>query len=237
MTTHVKKRRPGLALESLKDRLALSATVVNGDIFINANHGYAENVIVSREVVNNVIYFKVSEDLVRVTDGVTVTTVNHLFRASRVLGGDVFFLGSPWNDTFQNETALRAHAWGMDGDDSLTGGNNNDYLNGGAGNDWLIGGNGNDTILGGAGGDTLLGGAGNDRLYGGTGEDELYGDSGNDTLDGGDDGAFDLLEGGSGADRFQRDWYWSWNDGGFSNRDSPRDYNSLHNTDGDTFYG
>jgi len=58
-----------------------------------------------------------------------------------------------------------------------------------------FGGNGNDTLIGGAGSDTLQGGLGADRLNGNNGNDDLDG--------GGDDGKFDYLNGGPGADRFR----------------------------------
>jgi Ca2+-binding RTX toxin-like protein len=54
------------------------------------------------------------------------------------------------------------------------------------GNDTLHGGNGNDTIRGNGGNDVLHGDAGNDILEGGTGDDTLDGGTGADVLNGGD---------------------------------------------------
>ncbi|MEM8794744.1 MAG: LamG-like jellyroll fold domain-containing protein, partial [Pseudomonadota bacterium] len=86
-----------------------------------------------------------------------------------------------------------------DGDDTVTGTNNNDTLLGGEGADTLFGGNGNDTLEGDIGNDELFGGSGNDVLNGGEGEDQLFGGSGNDTIDGGS-GA-DTIDAGAGWDR------------------------------------
>jgi Ca2+-binding RTX toxin-like protein len=107
--------------------------------------------------------------------------------------------------------------------DRLYGGSSNDYLDGGTGNDYLDGGTGNDRLLGFTGNDLLLGDAGDDilhgeqgrdylwgeagrdTLFGGAGSDFLSGGSGNDYLDGYGDSVFveyDVLVGGSGADRF-----------------------------------
>ncbi|RLJ41690.1 Ca2+-binding RTX toxin-like protein [Litoreibacter meonggei] len=105
---------------------------------------------------------------------------------------------------------------GGDGDDVIYGEGGNDRLEGGDGDDTLEGGDGNDVILGGAGNDTADGGAGNDEIWmgsgndtveGGAGNDWIHGQSGNDTLNGGagDDmifgeGGDDRIEGGEGND-------------------------------------
>ena len=57
----------------------------------------------------------------------------------------------------------------------------NDYLSGGFGNDYLDGGVGNDTLLAGDGDDYLYGGAGNDEIHAGMGTNSLVGGAGNDT--------------------------------------------------------
>ena len=64
-------------------------------------------------------------------------------------------------------------AWisGDDGNDSLSGSNQDDCILGGIGNDSLNGNGGLDTIEGGTGDDTLNGATGNDVLTGGTGVD------------------------------------------------------------------
>jgi Ca2+-binding RTX toxin-like protein len=60
---------------------------------------------------------------------------------------------------------------GVDGNDSLFGGNGNDTVRGYGGNDVLHGDAGNDTLDGGTGNDILDGGAGADALIGGDGVD------------------------------------------------------------------
>ncbi|MGC4096185.1 MAG: calcium-binding protein [Nitrospira sp.] len=71
--------------------------------------------------------------------------------------------------------------YGLDGNDSVSGGALADLVDGGNGNDAVYGQAGNDTLYGRAGDDALRGGAGNDSLDGGTGNDYLDGNVGNDT--------------------------------------------------------
>jgi Ca2+-binding RTX toxin-like protein len=109
---------------------------------------------------------------------------------------------------------------GGDGNDRITGGDRGERIFGEAGDDTLVGLAGDDELQGGAGNDSLDGGVGKDRLFGDDGNDTLTGGAGNDILFGGigDDtfnnnesagerntGARDLLNGGGGNDRAQRD--------------------------------
>lgn len=105
--------------------------------------------------------------------------------------------GSAHDDELAAGT-LAVRFYGLDGDDTLTGGAAADYLEGNAGRDVLSGGDNADTLRGGADADTLTGGAGTDHLYGGSGVDALDGGSGVDYLFGGDDK--DDLRGGAGDD-------------------------------------
>ncbi|HYJ21524.1 MAG TPA: PASTA domain-containing protein [Solirubrobacterales bacterium] len=70
------------------------------------------------------------------------------------------------------------------------------------------GGNGNDVLSGGGGNDVLLGGVGDDDLNGRGGGDELRGGEGADKLLGDDYQApgADIIDGGPGSDRIERDW-------------------------------
>ena len=90
------------------------------------------------------------------------------------------------------------YLYGEDGDDIGHGGSGADRIFMGVGNDIAKGYKGNDVIYGGEGKDALYGYAHGDRLYGGEGDDGLWGGNGNDRLFGGS-GA-DTLVGGSGAD-------------------------------------
>lgn len=108
------------------------------------------------------------------------------------------------------------NAYGLGGNDTITGsylsdsmngGDGNDRLYGRAGNDSLYGANGNDTLYGESGDDYLHGGDGNDAQFGGDGNDRVAGGTGDDTLDGSDgndavlgEGGNDLLYGGGGND-------------------------------------
>lgn len=87
-----------------------------------------------------------------------------------------------------------AYKTGTDGNDWLSGSNDNDDLFGYDGIDLLVGFGGDDGLHGGAGNDYLLGGAGNDRLFGQEGNDYLEGGAGADTLWGGSGNQFGSSE-------------------------------------------
>lgn len=70
--------------------------------------------------------------------------------------------------------------FGGKGQDSLRSLNGNDIIQGNLENDWIDGGNGDDSLFGGQENDTLLGAAGNDYLAGDKGVDELTGGFGVD---------------------------------------------------------
>ncbi|NJP10244.1 MAG: calcium-binding protein [Leptolyngbyaceae cyanobacterium RU_5_1] len=119
----------------------------------------------------------------------------------------IFYTASTGNDNLDYAGSESVYA------DVLAG---NDFVWTGTGNDTIFGGNGNDTLKGYDGHDFISGDAGNDRIEGETGNDILIGGFGNDTLKGGmgndrlngygtfanNDGQFDILEGGAGADTF-----------------------------------
>lgn len=88
-------------------------------------------------------------------------------------------IGTTWADKMVtgDTTAL---LYGLDGDDTLTGGSLGDSLYGGSGDDSLIGLGGNDVLNGQGGYDRMFGGIGNDSLNGGTGADTMVGGTGND---------------------------------------------------------
>jgi Ca2+-binding RTX toxin-like protein len=101
--------------------------------------------------------------------------------------------------------------YGLDGNDTIRGGNASDVIDGGEGNDSIydlggfgndhfIGGNGNDVLSAVAGADWLEGGTGNDALSGGGDNDYLDGGTGNDAMNG--EGGDDTLAGGTGQDIF-----------------------------------
>jgi Ca2+-binding RTX toxin-like protein len=158
----------------------------------------------------------------------------------------IVFNGGDGDDAFVNQTDIRTHAHGGQGDDSLTGGGGDDSLYGNgdddvlrggagadllwgdddilradAGNDHLYGDGGDDYLYGFSGNDYLDGGSQNDHLYGGTGRDSLYGRDGDDYLHGGVDRVRDELWGGNGFDTFRNDW---WSDARIGlNLDQPMD--------------
>ena len=87
---------------------------------------------------------------------------------------------------------------GLNGDDTITGGNLTDQLWGGAGDDDLNGGDGDDRMVGFIGNDQLSGGNGHDWLWGGDGNDTLTGNNGDDFISG--NAGNDVLIGSVGSD-------------------------------------
>lgn len=87
-------------------------------------------------------------------------------------------------------------AYGLGGNDHITGDGSANALSGDAGNDTIKAGNGNDALFGGDGDDQLYGEGGDDKAWGGPGNDYLHGGSGNDKLRG--EEGNDILNGGSG---------------------------------------
>jgi Ca2+-binding RTX toxin-like protein len=125
-------------------------------------------------------------------------------------GGDVL-IGGTGIDTISYAHAPAGVTVTLDGiaDDGIAGEGDNagadvENVQGGRFNDSITGNALNNRLIGGAGNDTLRGGDGNDVLNGGHGQDELYGEAGNDLLQG-RDGAADLLDGGDGDDKADRD--------------------------------
>jgi Ca2+-binding RTX toxin-like protein len=205
------RERPGFrpGLEALEERANPSSYISpGGDLVIQGTNG------------DDTIYVLVTND------GSYYVAQNgdiSIFPASWVTGGDVYVYGYQGNDVLDAQVGLRVNAYGMAGNDFLSGGWGDDYLDGGAGADGLRGQWGNDTLV--AGYDysynDLAGGEGNDVLHGGYGPDDLYGEGGDDTLGGkagvdyldgmygegdhdvlvgGHDGATNYMDGGEGPD-------------------------------------
>ena len=88
-------------------------------------------------------------------------------------------IGTQENDSRHLSDANDNMFFGMDGNDSIVGGNKQNYLVGGAGNDTLSGGaaSSNNILLGGDGNDSISGGGMFDILVGGEGDDTLLGGS------------------------------------------------------------
>jgi hypothetical protein len=176
-----------LQLEGLGQRIAPAAGVqLHGGLLRIEGTAAADTVQVSAVDANVVVDF----------NGATST-----FAAAKVKS--ILFHGEGGNDTFTNNTSIRAVIFGDNGDDKLTGGSANDLIHGGKGNDDIQGGGGNDMLMGELGDDSLSGGSGNDLLQGGNGNDDLAGDDGNDMMSGGN-GADDL-NGDAGDDRLNGD--------------------------------
>ncbi|NBZ89087.1 calcium-binding protein [Stagnihabitans tardus] len=118
---------------------------------------------------------------------------------SRISGFErMVFRGSTAGDSLTGG-ALVDFLGGMEGDDTLSGGDGFDEIYGGTGNDVILGGAGAGYLVGEEGDDRLEGGAEADTVFGGTGRDTLLGGDGDDDLVGQEEA--DLLEGGMGHDR------------------------------------
>jgi Ca2+-binding RTX toxin-like protein len=78
----------------------------------------------------------------------------------------IHFTGTSKNDSFTAATGSNGASgvilYGLEGNDTLTGGNSHDFLFGGPGDDSLYGGSGNDWLDGGPGADIMHGSSGND---------------------------------------------------------------------------
>lgn len=83
--------------------------------------------------------------------------------------------------------------YGLDGNDTLRGGDQADRLSGDGGDDLIYGHSGNDVLQGGEGDDTLKSGAGDDTLFGGAGNDMLDGGEGDDHYLIGEADGFDTI--------------------------------------------
>lgn len=134
------------------------------------------------------------------TDGADTITAN--------AGESLVAYGLAGNDTLTG-AELADFLFGATGDDTLVGNAGNDLLDGGDGADNINTGAGDDLILAGDGNDTVGGMAGRDTVFAGGGDDSViwndpvgdvvFGEGGNDILRGGDTAA-DTISGGDGDD-------------------------------------
>ncbi|OYD95217.1 hypothetical protein CDG76_09505 [Nostoc sp. 'Peltigera membranacea cyanobiont' 210A] len=109
-----------------------------------------------------------------------------------------YYYGTSGNDYQSYSGSDSIFAYAYEGDDTIYGNTNDDYLYGYSGNDYLNGWTGNDVLYGDDGSDSLYGYSGSDTLYGGDGGDTLQGSSSTAY----DSYEYDVLNGGSGYDRF-----------------------------------
>ncbi|WP_299928501.1 calcium-binding protein [uncultured Pelagimonas sp.] len=116
------------------------------------------------------------------------------------LRGDDFISGASGDDLVLGNHGADTLTGGS-GNDRVYGHTENDRLDGGAGNDLLSGGDHKDILTGRTGNDTLKGGNHDDRLYGGVGDDLVAGNDGRDAVNGGSGN--DRIFGGRGADTLQ----------------------------------
>lgn len=182
------KRLPTLQVETLEQRILLSATWGDGVEDAEGESSGEPVTTITGSSNNDTLYGTAERNRI---DGESGDDTIHGY------AGDDILIGGGDND----------HLYGGDGHDLVDGGEGNDHVIGGDGDDVLLGGEGNDEVEGGRGNDVAFGGAGNDKLRGGRGDDvlhgeegndELYGNAGNDTLHGGEGN--DTLRGGSGDD-------------------------------------
>jgi Ca2+-binding RTX toxin-like protein len=116
--------------------------------------------------------------------------------------------------TFMAGVALAQHIVGDNGDNTLTGTEDQDWIEGFGGADTISARAGTDLVEAGTGIDNADGADQGDTMHGGDGPDKLKGDSGQDTVEGGD-GGDDLLRGGedSGDNVYGengQDYLWTW---------------------------
>lgn len=190
--SHVRRFQGGrrLTIEPLEARIVMAAYVNIPEVYmygnalmINCSESSAAKatVVARREWCSGDNHY----------ENIVVVTLNGRSEKFRQgLASQIAFLGSPYADSFTNNTSLPCWAWGGNGNDILIGGSGNDYLAGEAGMDRLGGGAGNDQLEGGLDNDGLGGGAGNDQYiythYGSRvslGADAIVDTSGDNQLD------------------------------------------------------
>lgn len=219
--THLKgnvmSRRTHLHIDTLNERIAPAAGIINGVLVINGtaiidyctvwDTGAGDKAKVNVNL-NGVVtsYLKSNFDNkidFRGHDGddvlASTSTTPTVARGGN--GNDLLQTGSG-NDNLDGE-AGNDILKGNGGHDSCSGSAGNDNIDGGSGKDTLRGGSGSDVMNGGADADTLSDTDGNDTMYGGDGTDDLRGGNGIDQLFGGN--GDDYLDGGSDADSINGD--------------------------------
>lgn len=155
------------SMETLEDRMALTAYVSSGNLIITCGNGNDSNAV--RETYSNGTKYY----------AVTQNWNTSYIKASRVYNGVVKFYGNGGDDNFYNNTRLSGIAYGGSGNDFLSGGSRTDYLFGGSGDDALAGRGGKDYLYGQSGNDFLTG---NVHSYSDSQRDQMWGGSGYDTF-------------------------------------------------------
>jgi Ca2+-binding RTX toxin-like protein len=168
---------------------------INPDLgYMHYYLGNGRDIVTAGDAVLNVIYAGDGND--------SVTGGNKLDTILGGSGNDKLYGGSGEDEIIGDDEIDDL----IGGNDELHGDYGNDELYGGLGADKLFGGQDNDILLGGAQVDTLNGDKGNDQLQGNEGDDILIGVEVNpqlmEELNDPGIGEIDLLEGGTGADKF-----------------------------------
>ena len=127
------------------------------DLVLRWTGNAVDAVTIERAFHNSQVQSGTQIESVVFNDG-TVWTLNDLM--SRLVQD-----GSSGGDMLHGLTSFTNHLRGLEGNDTLYGGDLADVLDGGSGVDALNGYEGPDTLTGGPGGDTLDGGTGNDTYY------------------------------------------------------------------------
>ncbi|MDA5564967.1 Ig-like domain repeat protein, partial [Cobetia sp. MMG027] len=97
--------------------------------------------------------------------------------------GSTVFIDDDAADVIDASTASDdVNLYGLDGDDTLTGGSGNDLIRGGDGDDILVGGSGDDLLFGEAGDNSFDGGLGDDTIVTSTLTFDIDGGLGTDTV-------------------------------------------------------
>ncbi len=153
----------------MEDEFRVTAGNTSTYMVFDGNTGGADSLQVTGDA-----DFKVTNNLLAITGGVSQNVMQYRFEKLTLQGG---------------VSANILDASGFTGTSVLIGGD---------GDDLLIAGGGNDELRGGLGHDILYAGEGSDQLFGENGDDILSGDGGDDLLNGGN--GHDILIGGFGAD-------------------------------------
>src|SRR5262245_6580274 len=128
-------RRSRLNVETFDDRLLPSATVglADGVLSITADNSHRARFLVSQPT---------SDRVVVVDQGARTSTSWNSMDIKRI-----DFTGGPFNDKFDNRTAIPSRATGGAGNDIILGGQGNDVFTGSPGLDFYMGNGGRDLIF------------------------------------------------------------------------------------------
>ncbi|TKD62609.1 hypothetical protein FBG13_06380, partial [Cobetia marina] len=186
----------GLSAVSTSDPGLLNLVAPSASVAITALDGGSIDNLNINELLSTLNFNQ--SDIVSLTllEALTITAVDDLGASTTVTlsslvdinlldsaEDDTVFIDDEGTDILDLSSATEnVNLYGLDGDDTLTGGAGNDLIRGGDGDDILVGGSGNDLLFGEAGDNTFDGGLGDDTIVTSTLDFSIDGGLGEDTV-------------------------------------------------------